>query len=249
MDPQDKVAAISGGASGIGLATARLLGSRGAHLALADLQAEAGAAAVKELEAAGAKAHFVEADVLKRADLQRMLDEATERFGRVDIVYNNAGVSERGDFFSMEPEAWRRVVDIDLTAVIEATQLAVQHLRKQGGGGVIINTASMAGLVPVGASPIYAAAKAGVVHFSRSLVHLAAEDIRVNAICPQYTDTPMVRAGGEAAMEFMRREVGGILTADQIAEGVLQLVEDDTRAGAVMRVTFRKGIDYYFERR
>lgn len=249
MDPQDKVAVISGGASGIGLATARLLGSRGARLVVADMQTDAGAAAASELEAGGAQAHFVEANVLRRADLQRMLDAAMERFGRVDIVFNNAGISERGDFFSMEPALWQQVIDIDLKAVIEATQLAVQHLRRQGGGGVIINTASMAGLVPVSPSPIYAAAKAGVVHFSRSLVHLAAEGIRVNAICPQYTDTPMVRAGGEEAMEFMRREVGGILTPEQVAEGVLQLIEDDSRAGAVMRVTFRKGIDYYFERR
>jgi len=249
VDPNEKVAIITGGASGIGLATAKLLASRGARIVIADVQTGPGEQAAADLEASGAQACFVETDVLERAHLQHMLDVATERFGRVDIAYNNAGVSESGDFLAPGADSWQRCLAIDLKAVIEATQLEVQHFRKQGGGGVIINTASMAGLVPVSPSPIYAAAKAGVVHFTRSMVHLGTEGIRVNVICPQYTDTPMVRAGGEAAMEFMRREVGGILVPEQIADGVLMLIEDDTKAGAVMRVTFRKGIEYWFEHR
>jgi NAD(P)-dependent dehydrogenase (short-subunit alcohol dehydrogenase family) len=124
----------------------------------------------------------------------------------------------------------------------------VQQLRAQSGGGVIVNTASMGGIVPMPTGPIYAASKAGVIHFSRSLGYLGAEGIRVNAICPTFTDTPMVRGGGEPALELMRREVGGILEPEQVAAGVLELVRDDTRAGAVMRVTVRKGLDYTFER-
>jgi NAD(P)-dependent dehydrogenase (short-subunit alcohol dehydrogenase family) len=140
------------------------------------------------------------------------------------------------------------VLDIDLRAVILGAQLAVQQLRRQGGGGVIVNTASMAGLDPVGASPVYSAAKAGVVQFTRTLKHLAAEGIRVSAICPSFTDTPMVQAGGPAAIEAVKKLVGGILQPEQIAEGVLELIRDDSRAGAVMRVTVRRGIDYAFER-
>jgi NAD(P)-dependent dehydrogenase (short-subunit alcohol dehydrogenase family) len=98
-------------------------------------------------------------------------------------------------------------------------------------------------------SPVYAASKAGVIHFSRSLAHLAAEGIRVNAVCPTFTDTPMVRVAGDAAIELMKREVGGILQPEDVAAGVLELVRDDSRAGAVMRVTVRKGLDYTFERR
>ena len=249
MDPNDKVAIITGGASGIGLATAKLLAAKGARLVIADLQADAGEAAAREIEADGGQARFVQTDVTKGEELQRMLDVAVEQFGRIDIVHNNAGVSEGGDLFAPGWAGWERTLDIDLGAVIRGTQLAVQQLRKQGGGGVIINTASMAGLLPQATSPIYATAKAGVIHFSRSLAHLANEGIRVNVICPTFTDTPLVRAAGEAAIEFMKQEVGGILSPEQVAEGVLELILDDSRAGAVMRVTVRKGIDFTFERR
>ncbi len=249
MDPRDKVAIITGGASGIGLATARLLAEHGARIVIADLQEEAGEAAVTEIEGRGGAARFVRTDVTNRDDVVAMIAFAVEQFGRADIFHNNAGVSESGDLLSLDSDAWTRTLTIDLEAVIRGTQLEVQHLRKQGGGGVIVNTASMAGIIPQAGSPIYATAKAGVIHFSRSLGHLASENIRVNAICPSFTDTPMVRAAGEAVMDAMRREVGGLLKPELIAEGVLKLIEDDTRAGAVMRGTFRKGLDYTFERR
>lgn len=249
MDPKGKVAVISGGASGIGLATAKLLASNGASVVIADLQTAAGADAVAEIEAAHGKAHFVETDVLEKEDLQRVLDEAVKRFGRVDIAYNNAGVGEGGDFLEPGNDTWERCFNIDLTAVIQAVQLEVQLMRSQGGGGVIISTASMGGLLPMPTSPIYATAKAGVIHLSRSLGYLAAEGIRVNAICPTFTNTPLVQAAGEAAMEAMKQEVGGILQPEDVAAGVLELIADDSRAGSVMRVTVRKGLDYAHEPR
>ena len=245
MDPKGKVAVITGAASGIGFATAKLLGGHGARIVFADIDAPAAEAAAREIAASGAEAIAVAVDVTNAEQVQRMLDAAVERFGRVEIVHNNAGVTERGeDLFAPDAHHWEAVLEIDLRAVILGTQLAVQQLRRQGGGGVIVNTASMAGLVPTGASPVYAAAKAGVVHFTRTLAPLAAEGIRVNAICPTYTDTPMVRAGGPQAIEFAKQTVGGILQPEQVAEGVLELVRDDSRAGAVMRVTVRRGIDY-----
>ncbi len=250
MDPNGKVAIISGGASGIGLATAKLLAANGARVVLADLQAELGEAAAQEIVATGGEARSVHTDVTKRDDLQGMLDFAVDQFDRVDIIYNNAGISEGGqDFFAPDADIWEQTLAIDLKAVIQATQLEVRQLRQQGGGGVIVNTASMGGMVPMPTGPVYAASKAGVIQFSRSLGYLASEGIRVNAVCPTFTDTPMVLAGGEGAMEMMKREVGGILKPEQVAEGVLELVRDDLRAGAVMRVTVRKGIDYTFEPR
>jgi len=249
MDPKGKVAVITGAASGIGLATAKLLASHGARIVVADVNAGGAETAASEIAASGAEAIAVAVNVTDAAQVQRMLDAAVERFGQVDIVHNNAGVTERGeDLFAPDAHRWEAVLEIDLKAVILGTQLAVQQLRRQGGGGVIVNTASMAGLVPTGASPVYAAAKAGVVHFTRTLAPLAAEGIRVNAVCPTYTDTPMVRAGGLEAIAFAKQTVGGILQPEQVAEGVLQLVRDDSRAGAVMRVTVRRGIDYASER-
>jgi NAD(P)-dependent dehydrogenase (short-subunit alcohol dehydrogenase family) len=248
MDPKGKVAIITGGASGIGLAAAKLLAANGARLVIADIQPDAGAAAVREIEANGGEARFVRTDVTRRGDLEKMLDYAVQQFGRVDIVDNNAGISEIGlDFFTPGSDAWEKTLAIDLEAVIRGTQLAVQQLRRQGGGGVIINTASMGGLIPMAISPVYAASKAGVIHFTRSLAYLAGEGIRVNVICPTYTDTALVRQHGDEVVEQMKQEVGGLLTPEQVAEGVLELIRDDSRAGAVMRVTVRKGIDYIFE--
>jgi NAD(P)-dependent dehydrogenase (short-subunit alcohol dehydrogenase family) len=248
MDPKGKVAIITGGASGIGLAAAKLLAADGARLVIADIESDAGAVAVREIEANGGQARFVHTDVTRRGDLERMLDYAVQQFGRVDIVDNNAGISEIGlDFFMPGSDAWEKTLAIDLEAVIRGTQLAVQQLRRQGGGGVIINTASMGGLIPMAISPVYAASKAGVIHFTRSLAYLAGEGIRVNVVCPTYTDTALVRQHGDEIVEQMKREVGGLLRPEQVAEGVLELIRDDSRAGVVMRVTVRKGIDYIFE--
>jgi NAD(P)-dependent dehydrogenase (short-subunit alcohol dehydrogenase family) len=250
MDPKGKVVIISGGASGIGLATAKLLAGHSARVVLADLQGDGGEAAAREIAASGGEARFVRTDVTRGADLQALVAFAVEQFGRVDVCHNNAGVNEGGqDFLAPGAGYWERTLAIDLAAVLRATQLEVQLFRRQGGGGVIINTASMGGMVPMPTSPIYAASKAGVIHFSRSLGYLAGEGIRVNAICPTFTDTPMVRSGGEPAMQMMKNEVGGILQPEQVAEGVLELIRDDSRAGAVMRVTVRRGLDYAFERR
>lgn len=243
MDPKGKVAVITGGASGIGLATAKLLASNGARIVIADLQDDAGAAAVREIDAAGGEARFVHTDVTKRDDLQHMIDVAAREFGRADIFHNNAGIGD-GQFFYTGEDAWTRTVDINLTAVIRGTQLEVPFLRTQGDGGVIVNTASMAALVPVPGTPVYAATKAGVVQFCRSLAFLAGEGIRVNAICPTFTHTPLFDQGGDAAVEVANREAGGVLQPEQVAEGVLELVRDDARAGAVMRVTVNRGIDY-----
>ena len=248
MDPKGKVAIITGGASGIGLATAKLLASNGARVLIADLQSDAGAAAARDIEVNGGEARFVRIDVTRHGDLERMLDYAVKHFGRIDIVNNNAGISEIGqDFFAPGSDAWQKTLAIDLEAVIRGTQLAVQQLRRQGGGGVVINTASMGGLIPMAISPVYAASKAGVIHFTRSLAYLADEGIRVNVICPTFTDTPLVRQHGDVVVEQMKREVGGLLRPEQVAEGVLELIRDDSRAGAVMRATVRKGIDYTFE--
>jgi NAD(P)-dependent dehydrogenase (short-subunit alcohol dehydrogenase family) len=248
MDPKGKVAIITGGASGIGLAAAKLLAANGARLVIADILSDAGTAAVREIEASGGQARFVRIDVTRRGELERMLDYAVEQFGRVDIVDNNAGISEMGlDFFAPGSDTWEKTLAIDLEAVIRGTQLAVQQLRRQGDGGVVINTASMGGLIPMAMSPVYAASKAGVIHFTRSLAYLADEGIRVNVICPTFTDTALVRQHGDEVVEQMKREVGGLLTPEQVAEGVLELIRDDSRAGAVMRVTVRKGIDYIFE--
>ncbi len=244
MEIDGKVAVVTGGGSGIGRAMCLALAEHGADIVAADLNlagAEQTAEAVRKL---GRKAVAVQCDVTVPAQIGEALAKARSEFGRLDIVCNNAGISNRTPLFEDESGEWVKTVDINLTAVIEGTRQAVRAMQ-EGRGGVIVNTASMGGLLPMPGSPVYAATKAGVVNFTRSLAYLAEEaNIRVNAVCPSFTDTPLVREGGEDRMEEMAKQVGGILQPEDVAQGVVDLVEDDSRAGAIMRVTVRGGRDY-----
>lgn len=243
MEIQGKSAVVSGGGSGIGRATCIALANAGARVIVADLNDEGGRETVDTVGANGGIAVFRHCDVTQTEDLAGAFASAVEHFGGLDIVFNNAGIGGE-DLFGDEMQTWTRMVDINLTAVIDATRIAVREMQR-GRGGVIINTASMGGLLPMPGSPVYAATKAGVVNFSRSLAYLAPEsNIRVNAICPTFTDTPLVRRNGDERVEEMKQLVGGILQPEDIAAGVIELIEDDSRAGAVMRCTVRGGRDY-----
>ena len=242
MEIEGKAIVVSGGGSGIGRATVLALCERGANVIVADVD-EAGGRATADA-AKGGIAIFRHCDVTQTEDLAGAFACAVEHFGRFDVAFNNAGIGGE-DLFADDPGDWARVVDIDLTAVIDATRIAVREMKRAGKGGVIINTASMGGLLPMPGSPVYAAAKAGVINFTRSLGYLAAEaNIRVNAICPSFTDTPLVRRSGDERVEEMGRMVGGILQPEDIAAGVVELIEDDSRFGSIMRVTVRGGRDY-----
>jgi 15-hydroxyprostaglandin dehydrogenase (NAD) len=243
MEIKGKSAVVSGAASGIGRAMARVLARSGARVIVADLDAAGGAATVDMIGAAHGIAVFCHCDVTRTEDIAAAFASAVEHFGSLDIVCNNAGVAGETLFDDASGD-WQRVVDINLTAVIDATRIAVREMRRAH-GGVIINTASMGGLLPMPDSPVYAATKAGVINFTRSLAYLALEaNIRVNAICPTFTDTPLVRRAGDERVEELKQQVGGILQPEDVAAGVIELLEDDSRAGAIMRVTVRGGRDY-----
>jgi 15-hydroxyprostaglandin dehydrogenase (NAD) len=242
MEVRNRVALVTGGASGIGRATAVALLSRGASVALVDINA-AGAHETIELAGAPERATFVSCDVTDSDQLAAAFDSIIGRFGRLDIVANVAGVGD-GDLFADDPGNWRRIIDIDLTAVIDSTRLAVRAMRRVGSGGVVINLASMIGLYPMAAAPVYAAAKAGVVTFSRSLAELGVDSgIRVCAICPELVDTPLALGMGEDVLAELR-ESGSILVPEDIAECVIGLIEDETRAGAILQVTKAAGATY-----
>jgi len=244
MEIRDKAIVVSGGGSGIGRASVLALVERGARVIVADIDEAGGRETVDLAGAKGGIAVFRHCDVTKTEDLAGAFACAVEHFGRLDVAFNNAGIGGE-DLFADDPGPWQKVIDIDLTAVIDATRIAVREMRRAGHGGVIINTASMGGLLPMPGSPVYAAAKAGVVNFTRSLAYLAEEaNIRVNAICPTFTDTPLVRRNGDERVEEVAKLVGGILQPEDVAAGVVELIEDDSRFGAIMRVTVRGGRDY-----
>lgn len=239
MEIRGKVAVITGAGSGIGRATAQRLARDGASIVVADIDEGGGNETVKLIEDTGAKAVFVKTEVTSGSDQHRMLETALTKFGAVDILYNNAGVGTGiPGFPEAALEQWRRVIEIDLTAVIMGTWLAAPIMQKQG-GGVIVNTASMAGLYPHRQDAIYGAAKAGVVNFTHSLALWASErKIRVNCVCPGIVDTPMVRRGLEAAKKagLPTWAPSKILQPSDIAEVVARFVRDDSLYGCSIEV-------------
>ncbi len=248
MDINGKVAMITGGGSGIGRATALRLSSEGAAIMVADLDAAMGEESVKLITGKGGKAAFVKVDVTDADQTRRMCDETMKQFGRIDILHNNAGIAVGPPGFPQaELARWRLVLDIDLQAVILGCYVAAP-LMQRGGGGAIVNTASMAGLYPHPNDPIYGAAKAGVVNFTYSLAPWKAErGIRVNCVCPGITDTPMVRRGVEAAQAAGQDSwlPKSMIQADQIADAVTMLVRDDSIFGRALEVrpTGRRLVD------
>ncbi len=239
MEIRGKVGVITGGGSGIGRATSERLAREGAAIVVADLDQAGGNETIKRIEAAGGKAVFVHADVVKIEDARRMLDTAITKFGRLDILHNNAGIGVGAPGFpDAPPERWHLVVEIDLQAVILGTGLAAPLMQKNG-GGVIINTASMAGLYPHRQDAVYGAAKGGVVNFTHSLASWESErKIRVNCICPGIVDTPLVRKGLEQAEKFGIKSwlPSKMIEPEEIADAIVTLVRDDSLFGCSLEV-------------
>jgi NAD(P)-dependent dehydrogenase (short-subunit alcohol dehydrogenase family) len=248
------VALVTGGAAGIGLHCAEVLAAEGASVALLDVDKKKGEAAAQLLGAkhGAQRVAFFECDVSRAENLKAAFERVVERFGRLDIVINNAGITENPeDLLSGAPEAssrLQRVIDINLGAVVEGTRLAILYMQRGGRGGAIVNVASMSGLLPTPLNPVYAATKHGVVGLSRSLSYLANEKdrIRVNCICPSFTDTSMVQSAMGESDLFSQTVAtqGRLLDPKLVADGIMRLVADDNLAGEVMRVTAQKGIDF-----
>jgi meso-butanediol dehydrogenase/(S,S)-butanediol dehydrogenase/diacetyl reductase len=183
-----KVAVVTGGASGIGAAAARIFVRDGAKVVIGDLNEALATALVGELGEGAA--HFISCDVSREDQVERLMLAATERFGRLDILFNNAGIGSFGSTMDIDADQWRKVIDVDLNSVFYCTKAAIEIMR-QNGGGAIINNASISGMRGDYAMAAYAAAKGGVINYTRNLaVDLAVLGIRVNAVCPGAIETP-----------------------------------------------------------
>lgn len=238
-----KVALITGGASGQGRAAAVLFAEHGARVALADIDEKGARETAATIERAGGEALAIRADVSRRADCDAMVAATVERFGRLDVLYNNAAVQMSGRLVDCTEAQWRQTIATNLSAIFWACRAAVPHLRACGGGS-IINTASVLALIGSEGYAAYGAAKAGLVALTRQLATELAPAIRANVIAPGSIDTPRFRKVAEAMpdpeafLSGLRRNLplARLGTADEIAHVALFLASDASAytSGAVV---------------
>ncbi|MSQ26093.1 MAG: SDR family oxidoreductase [Dehalococcoidia bacterium] len=231
---RNKVCVITGAASGIGRATALLFAGEGAQVVAADINGVGAEETARRAMAAGGKAWAIAADLTDRAQAAAVVDGAMRRHGRIDVLHNNAGVVRLHETVEETPEdEWRWILETNLTSYFVLAKLAVPALRR-GGGGVIINTASTAGLQASRDALAYAASKHGVVGLTRTLaVMLRTDGIRVNAVCPAGVDTPFLIPGPRLEE---RRRATGFLQPEEVALAVRHLALAENLTDALLMV-------------
>ncbi len=195
MRLKDKAALITGAASGIGKATALLFGREGAKVMCADIDGEGAERAAQKIADSGGEAASTRADVSQEADAQRMVRETVERWGRLDVLVNNAGVIFLLPITQVSEEQWDQLMGVNLKGVYLGCKHAIPQMVGQG-GGVIVNTASIAGLRGFATYDTYCASKGGVVQLTKALaVEFARMNVRVNCVCPGIIETGMLDRG------------------------------------------------------
>ncbi|MGZ4135394.1 MAG: 3-oxoacyl-ACP reductase FabG [Tumebacillaceae bacterium] len=240
MRLQDKVALITGGANGIGKATAFLFAREGAKLMIADFDEELGLATVQELRACGAEAEFVKVNVSNLHDAQQMVDATVATFGRIDVLVNNAGITRDGLLVKMDPTQWDQVVAVNLTGVFYCTQAASRVMMNQG-HGVILNAASVVGLYGNIGQTNYSATKSGVIGMTKTWAkELGPKGIRVNAVAPGFVMTGMTEKVPDKVLDAMqeRTPLRRLGRPEDIANAYLFLASDEASFvnGAVLSV-------------
>ncbi|KAA6421915.1 MAG: zinc-binding alcohol dehydrogenase domain-containing 2-like [Trebouxia sp. A1-2] len=234
MKVDGTAALITGAGSGIGR-----------HLALELAKQGCSKLTVKELNQIGCSAQALQCDVSDEQQQQEVFQRHLKEFGRLDIAILNAGIGDQGDIFNPQHDKWQKTLDVDLTAVMVGTRLAVQCMQAKKNPGLIITVASAAGIFPVAMAPVYATAKSGVVHFTRSVApRLRKRNIRICALCPQQVDTPMTRhpEGAEMLKWMIQQSGGGVLTTQQVVDAANVLIQDDERVGTILLVMARHGM-------
>ncbi len=228
-----KVALVTGGASGIGRATALAFAQAGARVVVSDLNRTGGEETVRTIAGARGEAIFVKADVTQDSEVEALVDQAVAIYGRLDCAHNNAGLLgtpfvPMGDY---QEETWDRVIAVNLKGVWLCMKYELRQMVRQE-GGVIVNTASVAGLIGGRFGAAYYASKHGVIGLTRAAaVEYAQQGIRVNAVCPGFIPTamtaPVLRMGAEAeAQQRARNPMGRLGTPEEVAEAVVWLCSD-----------------------
>jgi len=236
MRLENKVALITGGTSGIGAATAILFAKEGASVAVTGRNEKRGHAVTAKILEGGGKAIFIRTDVRKANDCQRAVDATLDSFGRLDILFNNAGIFYPHTVVDCTEEEWDEQLDINLKGTFLMSKFALPHMIRQG-GGVIINNSSGWGIVGGDNAVAYCASKGGVVLLTKAMaIDHGPQGIRVNCVCPGDVDTPMLpedaRMRGLKWDDYLagcaNRPLGRIGTVDEIAKAVLFLASDES---------------------
>jgi NAD(P)-dependent dehydrogenase (short-subunit alcohol dehydrogenase family) len=229
----DKVALISGAASGIGRAAALLFAHEGAAVAIADIN-QAGESVVEEIVRNGGRALFEQADVTQAVDCQRAVERTLHEFGGIHVLFNNAGIMRRASAVELSEEDWDRVMAVNVKSIFLMSRQVIPIMARAGGGS-IINTASGWGLAGGPRAAVYCASKGAVVLLTKAMaIDHGPQKIRVNCICPGDTDTGMLRTEAEQLgergdlflAESARRPLGRIGKPEEIAQAALYLASD-----------------------
>src|SRR5215510_15247821 len=228
---EGKVALITGGASGIGRATALTFAREGAKLVIADMNADGGQQTVHMITEQGGEAIFVRTDVSQAVEVQALISQAVATYGRLDCAHNNAGISGGGSALTAEyaEERWHQVIAVNLTGVWLCMKYEILQMLSQG-IGAIVNTASVAGLIGARGLAAYVASKHGVVGLTKTAaLEYAQQGIRVNCVCPGVIQTPMterVLRDPARQAQITARPMGRVGTPEEIAEAVVWLCSD-----------------------
>ena len=232
MRLKDKVAIITGGASGIGKATAILFAQHGAKVVVADIDEQGANETLADIYDAGNAAIYVQTDVTISDNTERMVTETVSTYGKLDILLSSAGIAMRLPVADLPEEDWHRCLDVNLTGVYLCAKAAIPAMRKNGGGS-IINLSSIYGLVGADVRAAYVASKGGVTNLTRGMaLDYAEENIRINCICPGFVETPLVAGVVKTPEEYRkladRHPMRRLAQPEEIAYGALYLASDES---------------------
>jgi 3-oxoacyl-[acyl-carrier protein] reductase len=228
----EQVVIVTGGGSGIGRASCIAFAQAGARVVVANRTLAKAQAVVDAISAAGGVAMAVQVDVSDSAEVQRMIDTTLKHYGRLDVLFNNAGISPSGRVTDITEADWEMCLNIDLKSVFLGAKYVIPVMI-QNGGGVILNTAGTFGIRPARGKAAYAAAKAGVINLTRAIaLDYARDNIRCNAICPGFVETPLTHTDdlvGRDAFLDLYQPLPGVIQADEVAALARHLASDAAR--------------------